>query len=489
MSHKKQLWVLGGVVLALPALLAVSCGIGLLAVSGGGISSSPTTCIPNDTVSLAPAPVQINTVDVTLAGHPLASDQISNASTIVGVASTLGLSYRDALVGLMVAIQESSLRNLPYGDRDSLGLFQQRPSQGWGTPEQILNPIYAANKFFTALKAVPNRDNLSLIAEAETVQRPDPTDYARTFNSWQPTATALLGTSYQSLDSGSSAQQVAYDPACPAGTSTSSSVPTATSSVIEAFVQVALGVVGTPYVWGGQSPSGGFDCSGLVLWALSQVGINYPDMTAAGEYNLGTHVTRDQLQRGDLVFWATNPSDPSTIDHVAIYLGNNQIVVAPHTGAFVGIDSMYYDGFIGGTRLTVPATAVSSTSPAQNWQLPIVSSNYGADAGTQDGVDYSAPSGTPVYAASNGIVSSVGSDPNLGLYVMVDHQGGVQTEYAHLQNSAAGITKGTQIKSGGVIGYVGSSGSGLGNRLLFIVRVNGQPTDPVQFLRQQGVRP
>ena len=74
-----------------------------------------------------------------------------NAAIIVGEAIIRGLPARAATIALAAAWQESALLNLDYGDRDSLGLFQQRPSQGWGTPEQIMDPWYAAGKFYDAL--------------------------------------------------------------------------------------------------------------------------------------------------------------------------------------------------------------------------------------------------------------------------------------------------------------------------------------------------
>src|SRR5260221_9209159 len=75
------------------------------------------------------------------------NDQAGNAATIAAVGRARGLPERAVIVAVATARQESKLRNLSYGDRDSLGLFQQRPSQGWGTPEQTADPGYAAGKF------------------------------------------------------------------------------------------------------------------------------------------------------------------------------------------------------------------------------------------------------------------------------------------------------------------------------------------------------
>lgn len=99
------------------------------------------------------------------------SEQLSNASTIASVGKSLGMSSRDIEIGIMTAITESGLRNLHGGDRDSQGLFQQRPSQGWGTVEQVTNPTYAATKFFNALKGIEDRANMSPWLAAQAVQR------------------------------------------------------------------------------------------------------------------------------------------------------------------------------------------------------------------------------------------------------------------------------------------------------------------------------
>ena len=88
--------------------------------------------------------------------YTLDIDQAANSTTIAAVGKRLGLPDHAVTVALATALQESRLHNLPYGDRDSLGLFQQRPSQGWGTATEILTPSYAAAAFFRALTQSPN---------------------------------------------------------------------------------------------------------------------------------------------------------------------------------------------------------------------------------------------------------------------------------------------------------------------------------------------
>ena len=110
-------------------------------------------------------------------------------------------------------------------------------------------------------------------------------------------------------------------------------------------VRIARTQLGVPYVYGGASP-GGFDCSGLVMFVYSQVGVSLPH-NAAAQYNYGTPVSQSDLQPGDLVFF-------DGLGHVGIYIGGGQFIHAPHTGDVVKISSLtgyYASAFIGGRRI------------------------------------------------------------------------------------------------------------------------------------------
>ena len=98
-------------------------------------------------------------------------EQSANAATITAVALKRNLPARAATIANATAITESKLRNVRFGDRDSLGLFQQRPSQGWGTEEQILDPVYSANKFYDALTEIAGYERMSITQVAQKVQR------------------------------------------------------------------------------------------------------------------------------------------------------------------------------------------------------------------------------------------------------------------------------------------------------------------------------
>lgn len=93
------------------------------------------------------------------------------AATIAGVAVHDRVPRRALVVAYATALQESHLRNLDYGTLDSVGVFQQRPSQGWGSTRQLENPVYATTKFFAALVRVPGYQTISVAAAAQAVQR------------------------------------------------------------------------------------------------------------------------------------------------------------------------------------------------------------------------------------------------------------------------------------------------------------------------------
>jgi murein DD-endopeptidase MepM/ murein hydrolase activator NlpD len=115
--------------------------------------------------------------------------QVTNAATIIAVGQRLNIPSRGWVVALATAMQESSLNNLDGGDRDSLGLFQQRPSQGWGTRAQISDPVYSATRFYQRLLTVDGWQNLPITDAAQAVQISAlPQAYAR----WETDATTLV---------------------------------------------------------------------------------------------------------------------------------------------------------------------------------------------------------------------------------------------------------------------------------------------------------
>ncbi|MEU0684261.1 heavy metal transporter [Streptomyces albogriseolus] len=122
------------------------------------------------------------------ATYVLSPEQAVNAATITAVGTARELPERAVTIALATALQESALRNIDYGDRDSLGLFQQRPSQGWGTPRQIMDPAYASEKFYEHLEKVPGYTRLPLTVAAQKVQR---SGFPQAYAKHEPDATLL----------------------------------------------------------------------------------------------------------------------------------------------------------------------------------------------------------------------------------------------------------------------------------------------------------
>lgn len=123
-----------------------------------------------------------------------APDQMNHASTIVLLSVKRGLPARAGSIAVATAIQESKLRNLTYGDRDSVGLFQQRPSQGWGTVEELQDPVYATNAFYDALTKIDGWPGMRITEIAQEVQRSAyPEAYADHEHEGRTIASALTG--------------------------------------------------------------------------------------------------------------------------------------------------------------------------------------------------------------------------------------------------------------------------------------------------------
>lgn len=183
----------------------------------------------------------------------LATDQAANAALITAVAVRRGLPARAASIALATAMQESKLRNIGHGDEagpDSRGLFQQRPSQGWGTAEQVIDPLHASNAFYDALVKVPGYESLEITDAAQRVQRSAyPQAYAQHEVMARAFASSLTGQSAAGLDCTLRAPDEAGDPAA------------VQERLSEAFGTVAATVEGNSVV---------VDADGPQAWAMAQ---------------------------------------------------------------------------------------------------------------------------------------------------------------------------------------------------------------------------
>ncbi|MFI9389224.1 C40 family peptidase [Kutzneria sp. NPDC052558] len=259
-------------------------------------------------------------------------DQMANAATIVAVGKQLAIPPQGWVVAIAAALQESGLVNLDHGDRDSLGLFQQRPSQGWGTPAQIMLPTYAATQFYRHLLAVPRWQQMSVNDAAQAVEQSGfPGAYAQHEQAAREIVAAVAGAVCTGITVGT-------------GDCDHVQAPSATAL---AAINYACRQRGLPYVWGGNgAQDGGFDCSGLTKAAYAAAGIVLP-RTAQTQYDAGPHVPAGQpLLPGDLVFFGTPPD----VHHVGLYIGGDLMIDAPDFGQRVKSEPYRESDYLGATR-------------------------------------------------------------------------------------------------------------------------------------------
>jgi cell wall-associated NlpC family hydrolase len=257
---------------------------------------------------------------------------------------------------VMAGLVESGLRNLNYGDADSVGFFQMRLSI-WNKGDYAGYPDKAELQLKWFLdKAVAVKQQR--VAAGQPVD--DPNSYGDWVASVENPASAYRGRYQLRLEeargllrsragSGSGNGVVEHVDAVDVSASAG---PRAVAAVAE-----AKKYMGTPYQWGGSTPQTGFDCSGLVQWAYAKAGIRLP---RTSEQQIlapnGKAVDRGHLQPGDLVFFRNSGGD---VHHVGISLGGDRFINAPHTGADVRINSLkesyFAQEFAGGRRFDMSA--------------------------------------------------------------------------------------------------------------------------------------
>nr|WP_240973733.1 C40 family peptidase [Nonomuraea sp. FMUSA5-5] len=291
-------------------------------LTASGTPGSVACAIPSGTASGtegAPVAAPAST-GITSSAVAMDSEQQTHAALIVQVAMERGLPARAAVISIATALQESQLRNLRYGHLDSLGLFQQRPSQGWGTPEQILDPRHATGTFYDHLITVRRWEQLPLTRAAQAVQRSArPDAYAR----WEPLAQRLVD---------------ALAGSC---------VPLIPGEQATAVLAYAHAQLGKPYLWGAEGPNS-FDCSGLTMRAYQAAGITIPRV-AADQWRHGPPIPSGQEQPGDLAFFNMQADGPG---HVGLVLGGGQMIHAPNRRSVVRIDTYHRADLVGFTRPT-----------------------------------------------------------------------------------------------------------------------------------------
>lgn len=277
-----------------------------------------------------------------------------------------------------------------------------------------------------------------------------------------------------------------------------STKPAVGRSIGAQAVAIAMRYLGVKYVWGGASPKG-FDCSGLVMYAYAQLGIQLPHYTG-DQWKSGFRLAKNQLRAGDIVFF-NGKDDPQ---HEGMYIGGGKFIHAPHRGDVVKIsklsESSYTKNYVGAVRpygLGPPIV------------FPVVGASRYSDTfattpkGLLPGNDIVAARKSLVVAAEAGTVKLVSKIKAAGCMLYLYGKSGTTYEYLHLNNDlttrndnggkceagtsyAAGLLNGQKVQAGQLLGFVGDSGVANGTQphVHFEVHRSGRPLNPYPFLNR-----
>jgi murein DD-endopeptidase MepM/ murein hydrolase activator NlpD len=418
----------------------------------------------------------------------LSAEQMANARIIIEVGLEKGVPPQGLVVAIATARQESRIENLDYGDRDSVGLFQQRPSQGWGTVEQIMDPRYSAGKFYDALLRVPGWEQMAVTVAAQRVQASGhPDAYAQ----WEQLARDVVAEITGSVVSGPAG-------GCGGAIANCVALP---SNVEEGLTPDALNVarctaaqfqIPAASILGRGSRAAnpesdhatGKAVDFMVADYKSAAGVATGDQWAAwlqqyaGELGINYIIWNAQWwsaaspDKG----WQPYKHPSGATDDNNMHL--NHVHVSVHGNAGTGFGAG--GDVVGGWAFPAKAGAVVTSSfgnrfhPVQGVWKP------------HNGTDFASSVGDPIYAAAGGTVKSVvRMHATAGNWVVIAHAGGVETGYMHM--SRIDVATGQVVQPGQQIGAAGATGGVTGPHLHFEVKVNGLYTDPVPFLQQKGV--
>ena len=356
-----QAVIIGVIAAAFLAAAAAVLAVLVAASSTGGTAAAVTIAYAASTESscVAPAAAQGSWTQWSAA-------QVTDAATIIRTGQADHVPVYGQVIAVATAMQESDLMNLDYGDRDSLGLFQQRPSQGWGSPAQVMDPVYAAGQFYAHLLAVPGWQQLPLTEAAQDIQH---SAFPGAYAQWQPAAAALV----DHITGGAGTVPAAglATAACGLGT-----VPAGTPATVAAVITWAEAAEGTLYDYGGtctdpRSPDMALhcDCSSLVQQAFAHgAGLSLPRTAEAQwEYGEAGHaqvIPLADAQPGDVVYFPSYLG-PDVIGHTGIVTdpATMTMINAPETGKPVGFASYNPAGLPYGTHLLTILRFITAAAP------------------------------------------------------------------------------------------------------------------------------
>jgi cell wall-associated NlpC family hydrolase len=316
-------------------LAATAVAVALLLQPG---ASDAQTTLPRPTLSalVAEAKLLSNQVDSLSQQYDGLQIQIGNAKTQERLAKLAAVRAQKAMAGSQLAV--SQLAAMGYMNQGYDPTLQMLTS---GDPSLFLNQ--ASTVLEINNQAGMRLTNLQKMQIASQRAQATAQEEIATVNQLQGQINSKVKAIQSKLDilnSSAMAQAMAiFDQT---GSYPDVILPEATN-VGTTALRAALTQRGKPYVWGAAGPDA-YDCSGLVVWAFAQEGISLPHYTGS-LWNSGMHVSRDQLEPGDLVFFFAD------ISHVGIYIGNGLMVDAPSAGQDVQVQAVFWDAYVGAVRI------------------------------------------------------------------------------------------------------------------------------------------
>ena len=411
------------------------------------------------------------------AGHQLiTAEQAQNAITIAQVSRDLGVSRRGLQIAIATAIQESKLVNRAGGDRDSIGLFQQRPSTGWGTPAQIGDPVLTTKAFYgradhtnnTGLLDIKGWQNLPLTQAAQQVQR---SGFPNAYAQWEPIATDIADLLGGDLPEGPGSGECVAATSCPDTGSAAEKGLTPDALLVLRSIEARFG--NHTYYGLGERPAntGSDHATGRAVDVMiadwqrpsgADHGTQIAEWVRANARELGVTYVIWRAKIWSLARNAqgwrsyTHPSGQSTptLDHM------------DHVHVSVAGTSGTLDCGAASGKVLYPVPAAYIGNDARNWHATGTHWNT-----WHTGTDFAAPCGTPAYAAHAGTIEIDTTQGWAGPWLVKVATGAnsLTTWYAHMRR--VDVSRGQKVTAGQKIGQVGDRGNSAGCHLHFEVHL------------------
>ena len=474
--NRPMTWII--VAAGLPVVMLFSLAVGLMLL----VTSSASACNPSSSISGPAVSVDPKNVPKGPVGG-YSGVQLVNAAIIMVAIKDLGMSARDQRIAVMVAMGESQLQVIDYGDAagpDSRGLFQQRDNGAWGSYSDRMDPYISATNFGKALKQVSDRDSREPTLVAHEVQRnQDPYYHGQYWDRAGEVVDALVG--IPASRSGGAAT------VAPVGNQNRTKVydvgpvEPVTQTIADTLAPM-FGFdppdVGGKYPWSYLDHGRGMALD-FMTYEDQAKGQRLVDYLIANSDTIGVKYINwlhRIWQNGNWSWMADrgNPTD-NHMDHVHLSIADDAPLM---NGAPAG-GSCASTGAIGPGGWTKPIGGELDND--YGWRMhPVyhVMKHH-------DGIDVGNGCGDDIFAVNSGLVTYAGPDGGYGNQIRVDHGGGIVSRYSHMYSDGMLVKAGDQVTSGQHIGEIGSAGTSTACHLHFEIQIKGEFTNPYEFLTER----